>query len=421
MTVRLPRHYWPFLTSTLLSNFADGVAIITITVLASRVSNSPADLGLVLGLLSLPWVTVSLFSGVVIDRLGPYLSANIGNLSRALVVGFLIAANFLGPIPVVLLGVAAFTLGIGEVLSDNSHSMMLPSLIDERLLERANNLSSTAEVLANRFLGVNLGSVLMLASSLLTLAVNGALFLLCPLLLLLSKRLSPPEVRDRYLPRQAGYPQAAVKTALVDDVLGGIRYLFTVRSLFLIMCLGTVWNLMFGIQQSFYLLYLRQFVDAPEQVYAWCLSAAGIGGILGGVVFERLDNCFGRYRFLTFIVLVYLAQFLLKYLSGEVMFIVCMFFLEGFCDVIYGTIAVSFRQRTVPREIAGRATAGIRFVVIGSISVGSFIGGSIASAVSFSTVGLTAGLAGAVLFAALLPGLREIGRETPKQEPEHVD
>jgi hypothetical protein len=72
--------------------------------------------------------------------------------------------------------------------------------------------------------------------------------------------------------------------------------------------------------------------------------------------------------------------------------------LFSYLVVIYNITQVSFRQRLCPRPLLGRMNASIRFIVWGSMPIGTFIGGALAQATSIRLV-LWVGVAGAVVAA----------------------
>jgi len=176
--------FWSFATSQLLANLGDGMGIIIITLLASRLTDSPGLLGAVVAALGLPWFLLSLFVGPVIDNKGAYYCIKYANLARAIVFSIFLILTAFNYLNIPILMALAFLIGAFEVLSENSFSVMLPEIVDSKSLEKANSITTTAEIVANNFLGVNLGALLLGLSVTIALGVS-SLFYLLPVLLLI--------------------------------------------------------------------------------------------------------------------------------------------------------------------------------------------------------------------------------------------
>lgn len=90
-------------------------------------------------------------------------------------------------------------------------------------------------------------------------------------------------------------------------------------------------------------------------------------------------------------------------------------FLGSIGSVIYNVNQVSFRQAIVPVELQGRLNATMRFLVWGTIPVGSIIGGVLGGVLGLRTaIGISA-VGGALAFLwVLLSPVRQI-TEIPKQ------
>jgi MFS family permease len=91
-------------------------------------------------------------------------------------------------------------------------------------------------------------------------------------------------------------------------------------------------------------------------------------------------------------------------------------FLTGLSAVVYNVNQVSFRQAITPLEMQGRMNATMRFVVWGTLPVGSLIGGLLASFLPLrTTIGIGAAVATTAFLWVLLSPVRSL-REIPKDE-----
>lgn len=89
------------------------------------------------------------------------------------------------------------------------------------------------------------------------------------------------------------------------------------------------------------------------------------------------------------------------------------FFIQGVGVIMYNVTQVSYRQSLVPRSLLGRMNATMRFIVTGTVPIGSFIGGVMARLLGYhEAIGLAVvGTSLAFLWVLLSP-IRRI-REMP--------
>lgn len=162
--------------------------------LASAVTRNPVLVALVAVMQRLPWLVFTLPAGVITDRVDRRRLIVAMNAVR----GFLtlgVAFAVLGrggslPGPdqlkqvvrtnsflyaVVL--VSTLLLGMAEVLADNAGQTLMPAIVDESLLERANGRLWSAEGVMNQFLGPSLGSLLLVVAFAVPIFVDAGTFL----------------------------------------------------------------------------------------------------------------------------------------------------------------------------------------------------------------------------------------------------
>jgi len=98
--------------------------------------------------------------------------------------------------------------------------------------------------------------------------------------------------------------------------------------------------------------------------------------------------------------------------------IIATMLVEGFGGVVYNINQVSLRQAITPERMQGRMNATIRFVIWGTIPIGSFLGGVLGGTIGLRPTLWVAGIGG--LFAFVPPLLSPVRRlrEIPAPEPE---
>lgn len=129
------------------------------------------------------------------------------------------------------------------------------------------------------------------------------------------------------------------------------------------------------------------------------LSAGALGGILGGLVAERVVSRFGKGA-------TVLAE---CFLGGAAMAALGMTHSPFAAGLLYALISIgivmgnvviiSLRRNLIPDELLGRVTSVYRLFVLGAVPLGAFLGGLLARGVDLAAP-FWAG--GALLMAATL-------------------
>ena len=157
-----------------MTNLADGVALAAWGWAASLLTRDALLVALVPVALRLPWFLVALPAGLVADRVDRrrLIIAMDGLRAAAFVQGAiaiwaalpLAAAPLQGVSDAGFYGmilIAGLVVGGAEVFRDNAAQMMLPALVGQAELERANGRLWSVELLANSVIGPALGAFLI--------------------------------------------------------------------------------------------------------------------------------------------------------------------------------------------------------------------------------------------------------------------
>ena len=152
------RLLWAGMTVSLLG---DGLYVVAIAWQAYQISNSPYALAVTGVAWTLPTVLVLPVSGALSDRVGRRPLMIVADLLRAAAVGGLALLAVLGTIEVWHLVVLSVVFGAGEALFNPSFVALVPEIVPEPLLVKANSLDQAMRPLAMQFLGPALGGVLV--------------------------------------------------------------------------------------------------------------------------------------------------------------------------------------------------------------------------------------------------------------------
>ena len=177
-TSPLPGAYWRLWTASAISNLGDGVFVIALPLLATRLTNDPISVSLIAAFFTIPWLLFALPVGVILDRVDRRQVLVVADLFRGALVGGLALVAAFSDVQMWMLWVLAFGLGVGEVFFDNCSQAILPSIVPENQLERANGYLYATEVATNTVIGMPLGSAFFAFAVWLPFGIDAASFVL---------------------------------------------------------------------------------------------------------------------------------------------------------------------------------------------------------------------------------------------------
>jgi MFS family permease len=341
---------------------------------AVTLAATPLQMGLLAGLGQAPFLLFSLPAGALVDRIPrrPVLIAT--DVGSALLLLSIPMATIFGRPSYVQLCVVAFGLGSFEVISHVAHYAYVPGLVGRMDLTRFNARLQISYSAAEAG-GPGLAGVLIQALSAPIAVILDAFSFLCSALLLRSihKREAPVGVE--------GEPPG-----LMSAVRDGLRMLFGHRVLRPLILIGSPISFFNSGVVALYILYVVRELGLSALVIGLIFAAGGVAAIPGAIVAERSGARFGVGR--TIIggyALAGLASLVVPLAAGPTVVIVAILALAkafgGITDTVGNIHQWTLRQALTPDRLAGRVTAGHRFIVYGSAAVGALASGGLGSVI----------------------------------------
>lgn len=397
-------------TAETVSQFGSQVSTLAIPLIAATIlAVPPFEFGLLATIQFLPFILFSLPAGVWVDRLRrrPILIA--GDIGRAVALASIPLAYALGALTIWQLYAVGFVVGTLTVFFDVSYQSYLPALVErDQLVEGNSKLEisrSAAAVVGPGLTGVLIGAV----GAATAVIVDAVSFLASAFFIWRIRKVEPDPrlgVAGEPAPRGPG---------MRHEVTEGLRFVIGNPYLRRIAaCTGTT-NLFFNIAFAILILYLVQDLGLGPAVIGIVFSIGAIGFLVGAFVANRLAERFGvgpvivATAFMSFPAMVLIAA---APAASAAPFLVAAMLLEGLSQVVYNVNQVSFRQAITPERMQGRMNATMRFIVWGTIPIGSLMGGALGGLIGLhETLWVAAtGLAFPWLFVAFGPvrGIRTI-------------
>ncbi|HLF60204.1 MAG TPA: MFS transporter [Acidimicrobiia bacterium] len=413
MSTPLGRNYWKLWTASVISNFGDGVAIIAYPWLASAVTRNPVQIALVAVATRLPWLVFTLPAGVITDRVDRRKLVAWMDVARFLMTaGVAIAvlatqdqlatadeiAAGTAALPeastflLVMIYAAALLLGAAEVLRDNSAQTLMPAIVEEENLERANGRLWGAEMIMNSFVGPPLGGFLLAIAFALPFFVDAGTFAVAAALVFM--------ISGNFRAKRAA-PGPEAKASFLGEMKEGVRWLWQ-HPLFRPMAISLgVTNAMFSLAWATFVLFAQEILGLGATGFGVLMTAGAAGGVLGSFLSPGISKRIGQgpSLFLTLGVCAFTLTVTGLASSGLVVWV--MFALEALVSVLWNVITVSLRQALIPDHLLGRVNSVYRFFGWGMMPIGAVLGGVIV-AVAEPLAGREWALRAPFIFAALV-------------------
>lgn len=401
---RLGRRFGGLLSSSTLSNLADGAIKISLPLLAVSLTDSPLLIGGLGVALTLPWLLFALPAGALSDRVDRRRAMIVANTARALALAVLTAGFATGLDSIWLLYVVAFGLGCAETVYDTSAQAILPQLVHRDQLARANGRLHSVELTANQFVGPPLGGALVAAGAAVAVAVPAALWLGAAGALLLI----PGVFRiERTTP-----------TRIRDDIAEGLSFLWRNRVLRTLAIMVGVSNFAANATFTVFVLYAVGPDSALELSglgFSALFAAIAVGSVIGSLTAHRIERALGRARSFALAIPATSLLIWIPAITTSPIVIGFVFILGGAAVAVWNVISISLRQRITPGRLLGRVNSAFRLLAWGTLPLGAAAGGVLANALGLEAVFTIMG-ALTLLLAAGLAVLTDANIDASEQQ-----
>lgn len=392
-TSKLGASYWKLWSATGVSNLGDGIVSIAYPWLASAVTRSPLLIALAAVASRLPWLIFTLHAGVLTDRFDRKKIIVAMDLCRGLltlVVGGVVylereslpALNELASLSMLetnyslyfVILLSAFLFGLAEVLRDNTAQTLMPAVVDEKDLEKANGRMWSAEALTNSFIGPPIGSFIISIAIFLPFFVDAATFFIAAALIATMK----PTVKS-FKPEVKSGP-----INFRSEIKEGFTWLWRHE---LLRPMAIVLGLLNGIAAmsgAVFILFAQEVLGTTIFIFAILGTAAAVGGILGGLLGPKVSEKIGRGPSLAIALFVTPTMTLLIGFTSLWYLVWIFIAIETFAGVLWNVVTVSLRQSLIPSQLLGRVNSVYRFFAWGTIPIGALLGGALVTALQSS-------------------------------------
>jgi MFS family permease len=360
----------------------------------------------------LPFLLVSLPAGVWVDRLPRRPILVVADLARAGLLASIPIAYFLDALTIWQMYGVGFLVGIATVFFDVAYQSYLPALVRRDQIVDGNAKLEISRTTA-QFGGPGLAGLLIgWLKAPVAILLDAISFLGSALFIFAIRKQEP--ARDEREPRR----KMRVELREGLSYVLGHPYLKNIAA-----CTG-LFNFFGSLGFAVVLVFARRELELSPQAIGLALTLGNIGGLLAAFTATRVAGRFGVGRTIIGSAIVGGPMFLVipfaPHGNAALAVLVPAWIVGAFTNVVYNVTQVSLRQAITPERIQGRMNSVMRFIVWGTIPLGSFAGGVIASQIGLKSTLIVGGIGSCLPFLPVLlspvRGVREMPEpieETP--------
>jgi MFS family permease len=394
-----------------ISLIGSQVTLLALPLTAILMLNASAlQIGLLMAAQYLPFLLVGLPAGVWVDRRARRPILIITDLGRAVILLAVPLAYLLDVLALWMFYPVGFLAGVLTVFFDVAHQSYLPSLVDKSQLVDGNGkleVSYQGAQLAGPGLG---GLLIQILSAPIALLADAISYLVSAVFLWRIRRAEP--IPDAPL---------ADTPSLISQIGVGLRYVLgspLLRPVALATAIGNLFGI-FGLVQAVFVLFAVRQVHLSAAEIGLVLAVANAGALAGALLNNRLVRRFGLGMIIvTAVAAPGVAILVLSAATPAIALPVLMagLTLAWFGIAVYNVNQISLRQAVTPPSLQGRMNATMRFLIWGTIPLGTAAGGLLGGLIGLRPTLVLAGLGSLLATLPLLGSPVRRLREIPGEE-----
>jgi MFS family permease len=332
-----------------------------------------------MGLLSaagqLPFILLSLFVGVWVDRVNRKRLLLVTDYLRAFLLLLIPLVYWLGELRLELLYLVTFGVGALSVIFELAHYAYVPALLEQQRLVNANSKLQVSYSAASASGPGLAGFLLQIFAAPLAVFIDAATYVVSGLLLSSIKTVEPPPVK-------------AQGSSLIKSIREGMTFLLGHRWLRPIVLTGMVTEFFARGMAALFILFASRDLGFNAFTIGFIFASGGVSAVLIAPFAGRIARFVGVGP--TIIVGYFLSNLVLLLIplasgAGAPWLLAFVQVFAGAAGTLANIHQWSLRQSVTPSHLLGRVTASHRFLVYGSPVLGALIGGGLAAAFGLRT------------------------------------
>ncbi|MCP2303143.1 MFS transporter [Actinokineospora globicatena] len=403
------RNLWIGQTASMLGSHVTAVLLPLIA--AITLSASVFELGLLTAAGYLPYLVISLFAGVWLDRRAKRPIIVAADLLRGLALAVVPVGLWAGALTVPVLLVITLVVGFCSVVSDIGGASYLPAVVGREDLVEGNSkleLSSSVTNVGGNAVG---GAVLQVLSAPVAMLFNAATYLVSAVF---TARIGTRgETADE---RSGG-------GSMWTDIAEGARFVVGQPAIRVMVIATLISNFCALALEPLFLVFVTRTLRLDPFYIGLIFAASGVGALIGAVCASWLNRRLGLGAVIVLSTTVAgLASILTPVATllpepAAITLLVLMHLVDAAMIITCNINLRSYRAAITPDALQGRMNASIRMVVMGIAPLGGVFGGLLGGwlSITSSLVVISAGilLSAAIVFFSPIRKVRAIPTIAP--------
>jgi MFS family permease len=371
-------------TGRFVSSIGDGFALVAFPLLALSLTHSPLLISGVELAVTVPWLLFGLAAGAYVDRVSRRRLLTTVEIARMGVMLLLAAAIATHHLVLAEVYLAAFLITTFETLFDSASMAVMPQLVGEGDLVRANSRLTTAQLTGSQFIGPALGGIAFATVASLPAIIDGVSFAASAAFLMLA--LMPAYWRGRHARggRRDGFAlveptPAEVEHSFGEDIKVGLRWLARESRLRLVAALIPCFAFCQALGLAILVVYCTRVLGLSGAGFGIFVAVVSSGNAIGAWIAPRVHSRLGAGRTLVLAGAAGGAALLTVGLTSTLGVALLAMWVECVAVGVGTVTQVSLRQSLVPLELAGRVSSAMRTSTLGAAAIGTLVGGGLAA------------------------------------------
>jgi MFS family permease len=361
-----------------ISQVGTQLTMLAMPVLAVRVLHADEfQMGLLGTFEFLAFLVIGLPSGAWVDRWRKQRVLIANDVIRAVALASLPLAWALDALTLIQMFLVALVIGVCTVFFDVAYQSYLPEIVEPEHIGEGNAKLQASESVARIGGPAVAGGLIKLMGAPLTIALDALSFLGSALFVRRIRHEDTPPPREDRRP-------------LVVEIREGLAFVLKNPLLWRITACTSASNFFSSMTGVLLVFFVLNDLGLDPGHIGIAMGIGSVGGLVGALATPRINRLVGEGRTIPLTSVLWIPAGALMPLAGEgvppMVALTLSSLVTSFIVVVYNITQVSFRQRLCPRPLLGRMNASIRFIVWGTMPIGSFVGGLLGEALGARNV-----------------------------------
>ena len=326
-------------TANIFTNLADGLGKTAFPLLAITLTRDPLLISIIGALAMLPWLLFAIPIGAIVDNVDKRKALATTNSIRMLIAAILALLITTEQVTIFWLYLVTFVVGICEVFADTTSQSLIPVIVKNKELEKANSRMEMTFTIFQDFIGAPIGGLLYAVAIAAPFIANSLGFLIAALLCL-----SMP------LPFLINKKEFTENPGFIKDIKFGINYLFTHKQLLRIVLITTTIGFCWAFASSTMILYLVEDLNLNPKKYGFLLTFNGLIVLLGALAAPKTAKLIGRGLALALAISISSITILAQGLVTNIWLFLIPNAINAFWLPHWNILLMSTYQRLIPQD-----------------------------------------------------------------------